>query len=285
MCKSKAEGGRRCASHLYPAYREAMDNYRRTLSLTPESISQITLAATAYASTPFGHKRIELDITEFWEIEKAKLKTPVEDFVTNLELTQKIYSQKGIIYILNDSLNKGSALNREYSEKEIEIKRLVFFNPSLASEELREALVEQNLSIDTFFSAIKVSKALGASIPAIEGSNVFELSYEQGSYDSWHRQSIGFYSTRGQAEIAKANFIYTDTEDADNTPWGNIKDYLDPAEWQSKRKEYFQDNFDKVIEWYSEYRVTENGSNSAEGRDFKIIEHTIDKASEIIWKV
>lgn len=283
MCKSKAEGGRRCASHLYPAYREAMDNYRRTLSLTPENISEITLTAKAYASTPFGYKKIELDIIKLWEVERAKLNIPAEDLVANLELSEKLHSE-GIISILSDSLNLGSRVNRQYSEKEAEIKKLAFFNPSLASEELKKALEEQNLSINTFFSAIKVSRALGANIPAIEGSNIFELSYEQGSYDSWHRQSIGFYSTREQAEIAKANFIYTDTEDADNTPWGNIKDYLDPAEWESKRKEYFQENFDKVIEWYSADRATENGSNSAEGRDFKINEHTIDKASEIIWK-
>jgi hypothetical protein len=55
MCKSIAEGGQRCATHLRPAYKQALVDY-----FNPDkSIADATEAVIAFASTPRGAKEIQ----------------------------------------------------------------------------------------------------------------------------------------------------------------------------------------------------------------------------------
>jgi hypothetical protein len=61
MCKSKAEGGRRCASHTRGVYKKALEQAIKTRGKCG-TIGPLALAAEHYASTDEGYERIRSDI-------------------------------------------------------------------------------------------------------------------------------------------------------------------------------------------------------------------------------
>lgn len=64
MCKSKAEGGMRCAAHTRPAFTAAM---RERLSGGGDDLT-LSRAAEAYAATPSGQKVVRAEIASLEEI-------------------------------------------------------------------------------------------------------------------------------------------------------------------------------------------------------------------------
>lgn len=278
MCQSKAQGGRRCASHLYPAYAKAMEEYHKTNMLTPENISAITLAARAYASTPFGAKKINSDIEKFYSEEVEGL--VIEDSIKSMiSISQSIYEGSGMVALLNESLKKGYELSREYDLREQEIKQASIMQISTASPELCKALEEQNLSLDTFFTALRVAKALGADIPVLEGSSIFEVTYTTGSYDTYYEGSLGYYPTYEQANKVIEEHLFRVSEDEEETPWGNIKDFDNPLEWENKRLDFFRNHFDEARQWFASDRY------GTEGETFEIKTHQVGMAPDVSWKI
>jgi hypothetical protein len=65
MCQPKSRGGRRCATHTYPAYSKALEGYRTGSWDDVKTQGQLLRTATNYASTPTGSARITQDIEEY----------------------------------------------------------------------------------------------------------------------------------------------------------------------------------------------------------------------------
>lgn len=278
MCQSKAKGGRRCASHLYPAFAKAFKAYEDTQdNLTSEVVSGLTLAAREYASTSFGYQKINLYLHDLYEQEASRRGIKDLDLIERLVLQQEIYAT-GLVALLNEALSKGYELRREYDDKEAEIKRLSTPSVANASPDLRRALEEGGLSLEVFFAAIKVAKALGSDIPAIEGSTLFEASYSKGRYEDYQEVSLGYYPSREQARMAIQQYLFDVSEDEEETPWGNIKDFDNPTDWETKRIDLFENHFEEVEAWFATDRF------GSDGVDFDIKTHYVDTAPEVSWK-
>lgn len=96
MCKSKSEGGLRCAAHTRPAYQRALKI--ATMVSGNTSADALLTAAEAYAATPAGYKAIESDIANFESngnrilaitLEKAR-DLGLEEYKSNKEATKAI---------------------------------------------------------------------------------------------------------------------------------------------------------------------------------------------------
>lgn len=96
MCKSKSEGGLRCAAHTRPAYQRAL----KIASMVSGSASADSLltAAEQYAATPAGYKAMESDIATFeangnrilaLTLEKAR-ELGLNEYQSNKEATKAI---------------------------------------------------------------------------------------------------------------------------------------------------------------------------------------------------
>ena len=104
MCNSKAQGGRRCAAHTFPAYKKHMEECQAIRYPSPEQLATLLRVTTAYASTPKGSVRISEDLDAYINEEE-------EDTV-------------GIREVLIQGRNRGIANMALYREKEIQIKML-----------------------------------------------------------------------------------------------------------------------------------------------------------------
>lgn len=107
MCKSKAEGGLRCAAHTRPAYQRAL-KIASTVSDSASADALLT-AAEQYAATPAGYKAIETDITALetsgnrilaLTLEKAR-DLGLKEYQANKEATKAIEQETLRANILN----------------------------------------------------------------------------------------------------------------------------------------------------------------------------------------
>lgn len=107
MCKSKAEGGLRCAAHTRPAYQRAL-KIASTVSDSASADALLT-AAEQYAATPTGYKAIEADIATLEAsgnrilaitLEKAR-DLGLEEYNANKEATKAIEQETLRANIIN----------------------------------------------------------------------------------------------------------------------------------------------------------------------------------------
>lgn len=212
-------------------------------------IEEFKTIAIAYASSPFGFRKIETLRKEIHSEEWAKNQTE--------ENKQKTKSERRQLSILVDKHPKNVALEEiisivAFGKNQVKDSRV--YSPSLNNVplEIATALENQELSLAHFIRALKIHQALGADIPIIDGSVLWHCFFIKGRWEDTVKKTIGYFSSKKMAYLAIANLIFKKSEGATHeTPWGILDNIDDPTEWNSKRLEWFsQATFQDMIDWY-----------------------------------
>ena len=104
--------------------------------------------------------------------------------------------------------------------------------------------------------------ALGAEIPAVPGSTVYELQSFGGSYDEYHERVLGLYASQKDATNAmRKTFYEVYSMEITNAPWGKrlekeVKDkVLSPQEWYVAKQKWFESHTLKYIAGWFEKKA------------------------------
>ena len=271
MCESIANGERRCAASLEPAFKKAMQSYRDAgETLTPEVMDKLIPAARNYASTLTGMKVInELMFQETqkllegeWKDFKFPILNPVrsngsvrDTFVFN---DAQVYLKKHdpFISLLDNAIEAGSRLSNDQTRREIEISRI--------REEQLESLKKKPLlpresEHSTAYSILEKAISDGAEIVAPVGSIAFRLTYSEHDYDGANNEFIGVYHSAEDAMRAAVKHVF-DRLAVDeswnyfeqiDSPWG-APSVMGIEEWDKARINWFKStSIDEVLEWSS----------------------------------
>ena len=242
-------------SNTYLAYKKALIAFEALSDedlegeVAKQTIENFKAVAIAYASSPFGFRKIENLRKEIRG--KKWAKNQME------ENKQKTNPPSRRFAILVDNYPKNVALREIISTvtlRKNQVKDLKVYSPSLnhVPLEIATALENQDLSLAHFIRALKVHQALGADIPIIDGSVLWHCFFTKGRWEDTVKKTIGYFSSKKMAYLAIANLIFNKSEGATHeTPWGILDNIDDPTEWNSKRLEWFnQASFQEMIDWY-----------------------------------
>lgn len=128
MCKSVAEGGQRCATHLRPVYLKAIAPALQKPSLDLGEQVRLASSAVAYATTVSGIKGIEEDILKFALAGKHEvvevLKFSLEEGKVQRHETQKLEAiilntqsgQQFAVYLMTTATEMGLPLRTAYEQ-------------------------------------------------------------------------------------------------------------------------------------------------------------------------
>lgn len=258
MCKSLAEGGRRCAASLEPAFTKAIKAYRDNSSeLTSEMMNLILPSAKAYASTRTGYSVIDNMINEET---RRQLAGDYADFTfpklgrNHIFYSARNYFIKNLPFtaLLQIALEDGSKISRSYYEREQEINRIKQEKiEALKSLSLLPHEPEDKQAYETLESAIKQGKELAS--PA--GAVVFKLTYEENDHDGAHNEFIGVYQSFDDAKRAAVTNIFNtltverSSVESLEAPWGALAN-MSISEWNNNKVQWFKSKTDDfILEW------------------------------------
>ena len=269
MCNSVAEGGRRCAGHLEPAFKKALKAYHDGGDeLTNEMMHKILAPAKAYASTRTGASVInDLINDETRKQLEGEYKDfefpPGEGFVGILDDAMRYYVARDYFIknlpftaLLQIALEEGAKISNAYYERESDIHRI--------KKERAEALKAKLLlpagspKVKAAYSEIENAIESGEDLVAPAGSLGFKLTYSEDDRDGAYNSFLGIYQSVDDAKRAAVKKLleilnieggyYHDFLDI-QAPWGNPKD-LGILEWNQAKVDWFKAKSDyEILEW------------------------------------
>lgn len=293
MCKAKSEGGRRCAAHLYPAYVKALEVYKEAgEQFTPAVLDVMLPAFTSYASTSFGLNVIRDEYHRL--LTQARVGKDISglDYNGREELMKSLRLENPALGFYSDVMNKGIKLSSEYRDREEEIKKL---NASRKKKEIEEKTVDISTSTKDGFNAEESSayKVLeegirnGRNIYAPVGSILYEVSWNEYSYESTQTEIIGLYDSKEAARAAIERFIYDQCDivlvrSETVAPWIIEGEEIDPTTWNGLRDEWFKNHsLKEIVEWYQGHQSI--STLSSDPLEFTINEHKISEPETLPW--
>lgn len=271
MCKSLAEGGRRCAASLEPAFAKAIKAYRDNGSqLTTEMMNLILPAAKGYASTSTGYRVISNMISE--ETNRLLNTEEYKDFDFKAALANTDYQGLNTDYycsryylthnnpflsLLQIATEDGNKINLDYSAREREINKI--------KQDKLEALKTVSLfpsesDADLAYNSLERTIASGTELASPAGAVVFKLTYTDADSDGDQDIFLGVYQSVEDAKRAAVAKIF-ETLKVENswseeikTPWGNLDssnmDLMNIKDWNKAKIEWFKSKTDdEILEW------------------------------------
>lgn len=269
------------AEELYFEYEEAriafeaLDESELLSDVGRQVIGDFETIASYYALSKFGYEKVKALDAKIHDIEVTRVLNDIDEKKITKSQRRKLMSsveELPKVLALSNALSNG-AFHLKSRYKSVEIKS----TPSIenAPTEIAEALENQNLSLKHFFDALKVHQALGADIPVIEGSILFHLFLSKGRYEDYQEDTIGYFASRREANLALAEFILKESEGAARqTPWGLLSEIDDPVIWDTARFEWFNNaTLLDMIEWYCDKE------HEGDSVDFHTVRHVISSKS------
>ena len=134
--------------------------------------------------------------------------------------------------------------------------------------------------------AIRVAIALGAEVPVIAGSTLYEVRSSYSDYDEYTQDALAFYSTEKEAENHILDLYYTQySMSVKNAPWGQRTESKDGRlnlpiwDWYLARKTWFESHSFKEISDFFENKAT-YGSAGFRQTDLEIVKHEVSSFSD-----
>lgn len=271
MCQSRAQGGRRCATSLEPAFTKAMKAYHDSGDvLSNEMMNKILLAGKAYTSTETGKKTIvaliDKETNKQLEGEYKDFDfPPVAEYVKPRPTTHKNwydfmtardYFTKNlpITALLQIALEEGKKISDDYYTRESDIREA----RKKHEEALKtKSLLPKEIKAKEAYSILENAIAQGEEIVAPAGFLVFKLTYDQTDYDGANDEFIGIYQSVSDAKRAAVKQIFDSVEITDSyhssrsfkAPWGETT-AINAKQWNSDRTDWFKSKSDdEILEW------------------------------------
>jgi len=271
MCQSRAQGGRRCAASLEPAFTKAMKAYHDGGDvLSNEMMNKILLAGKAYASTETGKRAIialidketnrqlegeykDFDFPSVAEYVKPRPTTHKNwyDFMTARDYFTKNLPLTALLQI---ALEEGKKISSNYYTRESDIREA----QRKHEEALKtKSLLPKEVKVKKAYSILESAIAEGEEIVAPAGSLVFKLTYDQADYDGANDEFIGIYQSVSDAKKAAVKQIFDSVEITDyyhlsrkfKAPWGETT-AINAKQWNSDRADWFKSKSDdEILEW------------------------------------
>ena len=130
--------------------------------------------------------------------------------------------------------------------------------------------------------AIRVAIALGAEVPVIAGSTLYEVRSSYSNYDEYTQDSLAFYSTEKEAENHILDLYYKEySMSARNAPWGSRSETKDGMrlilpiwDWYLARKVWFESHSFKEISDFFENKAIYAKADFSR-TDLEIVKHEV----------
>lgn len=272
MCKSIAEGGRRCAGHLEPAFTKAIKAYHDGGDeLTNEMMHKILAPAKAYASTRAGasviNKMIDAETTKqlegaYNDYQFSGQSDPIAKVLQGMGEHRRFYDARKyltanlpFLALLQIALEDGQKISRDYQDREYAL--------GLEKQKQTEALKKKTLlpkessKFKAAYTEIENAIKNGSPIAAPAGSIGFKLTYNEDDYDGYHNEYLGIYQSVADAKrsaVSKLLAIFNIDEGWRSsleitTPWGSPVD-MGINEWNKAKIDWFKSKSDdELIAW------------------------------------
>lgn len=306
MCTAIAEGGRRCAAHLEPDFKQAIASLKASGNVISDEsqILELLPPLEAYASTPKGGMIIYKMIEE--KVEEKMNSDEWKDFnfatALNLDDSNNTYSRRrflaqqyfqkndSIIALLINAEIRGREQDHLYREKENaywELQRKTL-------ESLKKKPLTPNAEVGSAYQQIAEAISSGASLPAPAGAIAFQVEYSEASYDGAENDALGVYDSMDAAKRGAVKYIFNAIEHLEDMsgdmigPWGDSGE-LGLLEWQRRKVEWFNEHSsDEILEWAAKKINKEISTRgyvwTVDNTTFDITPIKIESASDVAIK-